>query len=415
MQFFQLNNEQKTKLATVGVAILDEPLWQCLSFLVFFLYAELGAGASQIVVYTMLKPIVAIFSMYLAAKLVSPRNRLLDNLLITRVICRIPFLFFPWITNSWVIIIAAACYMMAYRASVPAWMEILRLNLNDEKRSKVVSFSHGASYIEGTLIAMAIGSLLAYNHMFWKYLFPLGALLGIVATVLQYRVPMDMRKLVDCKTRYEVIRGWKTPWKEVFRLVVERKDFFCYQEGYMISGFGIMLVQPVIPMFYHDALHLSYMDLAIALAVCKGLSLGLTSPYWGKLMTQIPFFQFHALIFALFAFFPCLIIFAKFHIGFVFLAYVIYGLAQAGSQLSWHLSGTFFAKKEDSSLFSTVNLLAVGIRGCIAPPLGGIIASFLGAYTVMILGAAFCAWGAYKMYTTSEIYSPFYAKKFSGT
>ena len=48
-------------------------------------------------------------------------------------------------------------------------------------------------------------------------------------------------------------------------------------------------------------------------------------------------------------------------------AYTMFGIMQAGSTLSWHLSGPIFSKEKDSTLFSGVSVAMVGLRGCIFP------------------------------------------------
>jgi hypothetical protein len=63
---------------------------------------------------------------------------------------------------------------------------------------------------------------------------------------------------------------------------------------------------------------------------------------------------------------------------------------QAGSELSWHLSGPIFARDEESSQFSGVNVLTVGVRGCAIPQLGALFCLFAPAASILLLGAVSC-------------------------
>ena len=60
------------------------------------------------------------------------------------------------------------------------------------------------------------------------------------------------------------------------------------------------------------------------------------------------------------------------------------------SEIVWHLSALHFAKNEDSSLFSGVNVLMVGIRGMIAPAFGSLLGLFFGCHIVLFFGMLLC-------------------------
>jgi len=90
------------------------------------------------------------------------------------------------------------------------------------------------------------------------------------------------------------------------------------------------------------------------------------------------------------ALFPFLMLGAQFHISLLYIAYALYGIMQAGSDLSWHMSGPVFSKEQESTLFSGTNVLTVGIRGCLVPLIGTILYGLTNASVVMLAGSAFC-------------------------
>ena len=58
-----------------------------------------------------------------------------------------------------------------------------------------------------------------------------------------------------------------------------------------------------------------------------------------------------------------------------------------GKPLIWNLPGTIFSQDQNSTAFTTVNVLMIGLRGAIGPLLGSILCNLLGPMPVFILGA----------------------------
>jgi len=144
-------------------------------------------------------------------------------------------------------------------------------------------------------------------------------------------------------------------------------------------------------------LHLSYIDLAIALSICKGLGFVFSSSFWAKAMQRYSITRLACGVFICTGLFPLFLLLSPFSLFWLYLAYVLYGIAQGGSHLIWHLSGPIFSEKEDSSQFSGVNVMMVGIRGAVAHPLGGLLSGLLGPLGVLGLGVVFCFYGGWKM------------------
>lgn len=81
--------------------------------------------------------------------------------------------------------------------------------------------------------------------------------------------------------------------------------------------------------------------------------------------------------------------------SFLFLAYLIYGIAQGGSKLIWNLSGPMFSKDKDSVEYSRVNSLLVGLRGMVAPLCGAFLCSCFSLYFALLCAGACSLLGAY--------------------
>jgi len=61
------------------------------------------------------------------------------------------------------------------------------------------------------------------------------------------------------------------------------------------------------------------------------------------------------------------------------------------------MSGPIFSGKDDSSRYTGVNVALAGIRGAIAPPLGGYLAILCGPVQVLIMGGALCFYSGIRM------------------
>lgn len=386
--------QKKTRSALFLSNILSEPLFTIYGFIAFILCKE-GATAFQIAVLTMLKPLVSILSFYWSSGLSKKRGSLKSNLIGAGFLGRLPFLFFPFFQDPWFVVAASAIYMLFYRAGTPAWIEILKLNLPGKMREKTFSFGYVLSYAENMLLALGVGALLDKSPGIWPMLFFGSSLLGMANLVILSRMPINHNHVEVETPRDSFKKFLLRPWINSFRLMRTRRDFSLFQWGFMLCGFGIMLIQPAVPLFLVKWLKLSYMDFGIALSISKGLGIAVSSPLWARLMHKMPIFRMSSLVFVLVGCFPVFLMMAPLHIAWLYLAYAFYGIAQGGSHLLWNLSGATFAGKEDSSVYSGVNVVMVGLRGAIAPPLGGFLAVLLGPLAVLFLGTAFCIYSGY--------------------
>ena len=145
---------------------------------------------------------------------------------------------------------------------------------------------------------------------------------------------------------------------------------------------------------FMETLKISFRELMIAYSICKGFGFVLTSSLWSRALSYLTVGTFTACVLVGFALFPLLIVAAMAHQYWIYVAYFVYGIAQAGSHLIWHLSGPLFAEGEKSSRYSGVNIVMVGIRGVLGPPLGGLLVTLIGPIAVFIMSSLFCISGA---------------------
>jgi predicted MFS family arabinose efflux permease len=381
---------KKTRSAFLWTSLLKTPFWTLYTLLGFILYKDLHATSLQIAAFLALKPVVSIVSIYWSSFVKGRRDRLKSNIIVGAILGYLPFFFFPFVNSPWFFIISAALYMMLTRGIVPAWMEILKLNIKDSSREKVFAYGNAVSYVGAILLPVFLGDMLDIHPGIWRWLFPSCSLLGLVSIFFQLRISIPKGKVIECNERFSLRATLIAPWKNGWKLCAQRKDFSAFQIGFFLGGMGLMIMQPALPKFFFDSLHLSYTELAIALSACKGIGFATTTKYWSWLMQRCNIFAFSSYVTALAALFPLILLLSGFHTFWLYASYLMYGIMQAGSELSWHLSGPIFAKKQDSSIFSSVNVATVGIRGCIGPFLGSLLCSHFSAQFVLVSCFALC-------------------------
>jgi len=409
------NAFKKTRRAFMWMNILNTPFWAIFNMLPYILYKELHATAFQITTIIVLKPAVSLLAIYWSSLIEKRRDRLLSNLIIARVLSHLPFLFFPFVDNVWYFILSFGFYMMLARGTVPAWMEVLKLNLPGISREKIFAMGSAFAYFGAALIPFALGEIMDSYMEAWRYIFPITALISTSAIFFKSLIPIKIEENKD-ETKIDTqaisfsIKNFTNelikPWKSAYHLLLRRADFASYQLGFMIGGAGLIIMQPALPVFFMDGLNLTYTELAVALTFFKGIGYALSSPGWAKLLTKIDIFKFNSKVTSLAFIFPFFLIAAQYNLFWLYAGYLLYGCMQGGSEMSWNLSGPIFSKDEESCAYSSVNVLTVGLRGCVIPILGNLALGFMMPTQVMLIGSLLCLISAVLMARYSRIVKP---------
>lgn len=389
-----------TRNAFIASSLLSVPLLASYNFVGVILYRDLGGSALQVMVLTMLRPLVALLALYWSFWVAGRADRLMSNLIWSGLLARLPFFLCPFIHSPWMFIAIAAFYMLLSRGGVPAWMEVFRRNLPKNEHGRV--FSNGASwgYVEGVILAIGIGTFLDGDHDAWRWIFPASAIIGVLGVYFQAKIPIKatMLPIVPETSRRSLREMVTAPWKNAIQLMRERPDFRRFQWGFMVCGAGMMVIQPALPLYFVDVLGITYTELAIALTICKGLGFAVTSPLWARWWRHTDVYLFSSLIFGAVALFPLLLMLAPVYRPCLYMGYLIYGIGQAGSEMCWHLSGSVFSKQGDSSMFTGVNVAMVGVRGAVIPPIGSLVCIWAGPVWVFGAAIALCLASAVIMF-----------------
>jgi MFS family permease len=387
---------RKTRLALLWMNLTSEPLIALYTLLPFILRKDLGASTLQLSIFITLRPVLSVFSFYWSAYLTNRKNTLLSNLMGAWLLARLPFLLLPWVNNVWFLLFAAGVYQLFSKAGTPALIEILKVNIPKKPREHIFSFYYVLSFVESVVLGLTIGDILDGSGSNWRLLFFISSLIGLSSIFVQMRIPIQKKEDASHE-RPSLNKLFIEPWKNCFRLIKSRPDFAHFQWGFMIGGFELMLIAPALSIFYADVLSVSHANIAVARFILMGIGVVCSSVFWRKGIGGISLPKLICFVLVGFVMFPLVLLFAQTNVVFFYLAFLLYGVAQAGSHLIWNLSGTLFAPEEDSFQFSNVNILMVGLRGAVGPLLGGVLCSLFGATTVLALGVGIAFYGAWYM------------------
>lgn len=386
---------KRTQAAYLFVRILGTPGWSLICMLAFILYKHALLTPFQAALVIALKPTSALLAPYWSQAIYQKTHKVATNLIWANILRHIPFVFTPFFHSSWFMIASFGLYMTLTRAMVPAWMEMLKCNLPIKRREEIVSYGTTIDFVGTALLTILMGVLLDRYPPYWPLLFAISSFLGMLSTSLLIRIPFTQKVIEDAnpidsvkKTSFyeRIIK----PWRSVWRLLKNDRGFAIFQIGFMLGGGGLMMMHPALPQLFIDTFKLSFTNLSLAVAFCKGIGVACTSPIWTGLFRKINFYALCALVTFFAALFPFLLIATSLHLSFLYLAYICYGIMQAGSELSWHMSALVFAKEQDSSFHSITNVLTVGIRGCFIPFIGSMLLPQIHPIGVILLGAILC-------------------------
>lgn len=373
--------------------LLCSPSEVLFTLLIFILSKNLHATPLQLTIMACIKPTTSLFSFYISNIFLARSCSIRAYLIINSIVGVAPCFFYPFIDNVWYYIGSYAVYMITKRAQEPAWIELLRNSLKFSEMPKVISKGSSITYVINIFLPVSLSYLL--DQEFWKILFFSFAFLQLLNSLSIFLLKTRPSQNSILRTQITFFQLFIEPLKRSLRLLKLNPNFFHYLLLFFLGGAGIIAMYPILPKYFDENLGLSYTQLTFSFSFCKGISFLISSPLWARYVKRISLYRLNVFM----NFFTCLFILgvlaAPMHIEWLYVGYLCYGAMQGGCELSWNLSGPFFSKREDSAPYSALNLLLVGIRGCICPTLGYLIYLYGGSTEVLITTFCICMAGIF--------------------
>jgi MFS family permease len=392
---------KKTKIALYLSNIIKEPLFCMYNITPFILSTQFLATPFILAVLTAIRPGFTFVAYFWGNSAKGGAKNLRRSILLSSFLSCVLFLFIPLFNSMWLVIISSAFYMIFHRASIPAWMETLKLNIEKEKRAKLFANASSLAFLLGVLLSLKFSPLLKSNANLYKYFYFFSGLIGLFNLWILAKVPINSKNEYIKPKPFSLKEKLIDPLKESIDLLKNRKDFLKFHIGYTFAGAGILLIHPILPVYFKD-LNITLADITKGLLIYKSLGSIVSSPLWGRALAKksIMKLSFYMTLMVFVSF--MILFFAKIHISFLYISYFIYGVSVAGSHILWSLSGPTFSKNDSSVHYSSLNFFILSLRGIAAPFIGSFLALFMPSFGIILVGALTCLYGGFVMLTHKE-------------
>ena len=337
----------------------------------------IGATNTQIAILSMAPFVAALFTFHWSRH--SSRRKKMPFLVKVIGIARALLFLMSFAVNPWLFVILVLLYWFFEMAGSPAYTGIMKDIYPTEHRGKAMGYVRVEMSLAAVLAAYIGGHLLNIGPQSYRWVFPLGAVFGLLSLASFRKIEVKSDNQV--KANHECFSFPKAT--HIFR---EDKRFFHYQLIFFISGFGWLLTMPLYPIFVVDVLHLSKATLGqvgALFSLCWLISFFFWGGYIDKkgplraryltifLLSFVPFFYFLANRFP------------GAGPGLIFVAAAFSGLAWGGAELSRFNYIISIAAQDKIQSYWGIDFTLMGVRGVFAPFVG------IGLKELLGMGGAF--------------------------
>jgi MFS family permease len=352
-------------------------LWAALAYGAFYaatlpfvpvILRRTGASVEMIAFYTSQQFVGSVLTAF--SIVLMRRRRTMNIITLSWLLGRALFLFYAFIIDPLWMLILGTLFWLLEAFPNPGYTRILQKIYPDYVRGKVMSLVRVGRILAVVLVTPLAGW--ALDHVGYRVLFPIGALLGISATLLFARLDVNEGPLPARKTR---------TLPELWRILRDDRRFAYYLQCFAFYGTGTLMSWTVFPLVQVDRLHLSYSELGL-LGLAQSLFWLLGYIFWGRVVDQrggLYVLRLNCVI-AMLA--PLSYLWAT--EGWMLApAFIAQGVINAGWDMGLINAGIQLADPDRVTEYAAVQGTVVGLRGMIVPyvsvglhalglPLGGI-------------------------------------------
>jgi MFS family permease len=312
-------------------------------------------------------------------------------ILYTGLISRGAFLFSFLCSGPWVYIIIAAVFNAFNSLMIPATTALWQGTVTSRMRNEYWGLTVSITTIISMVTAVVAGRILDANHQAYLWLFPFAGLMGMLSVLIlakmpvrgQYKFELEPHKLSFRKVFVE-------PLAKMNQLMREDKYYRHFEMAFFLYGVAFMIMAPVLPHYIVDIAGMNYSQASLCDGVLFQFGMIAMTRWWGRLMDRKSPMHLCAIVFSILSLFPGLLLIGPgmSYWGFglvpvVYLGYLVYGIGMSGLGVAWNLAPIVFAGEKDASRYTGAHITITGIRGSLAPIIGGIGMKYLGYKPVL--------------------------------
>jgi hypothetical protein len=372
------------------------------TLLIFILGKDSNTSILQLSILAVSKPMVSLIAFYANSTIINRPQKIKLFLLTASLLSVIPCLLFPFVHSNWFYVGSFVLFTAASRTAFPAWSELLKRHVGMERMGRLVSKGTSIHYSMILFLPFLLSFWMDMDASYWKRIFFILALIHLANIILILLTPTFSNLSVMPPQKSNL--NPKVLAKQTYGLIKTDPFFAKYLLIFFFGGAGIVALQPILPIYFRESLNLSFKQLTLAFSFCKGVGFVMTSPFWAHKIHRISIYLLNGWmnVFTL-LFMICLLV-SSLQIEWLFIGYLFYGTMQAGCELSWNLSGPIFSKKKESILFSSINLILVGLRGCVCPFIGQWLFHYSGSFAVFSFAIITCIFSLFYALRLNRIY-----------
>jgi hypothetical protein len=216
------------------------------------------------------------------------------------------------------------------------------------------------------------GIVLQTQPQLARWLFPAGALAGIVAALLYRRTRVRQAWRLRAAELGESGRSQAFSLRSVREVLRDDPQYRRFMTALAFYGAGNLMIGAQLVVIFSDQLHLpAAMQIGI-LTIVPLLCVPLFTPLWARLFDAGHVIEFRARqCWSLVAAMAVMILAVLTQQAWLlWTAAVLWGISTAGANLGWNLGHNDFASLGRVQQYMGVNVTLTGLRGLVAPPLG---------------------------------------------
>lgn len=349
----------------------------------------------QLMLMTMIWPVANFFSVWwgrvFERSCHKPRY-----FIVAGIIGRLVLVLAIWLTTMNEFLALLGLLFVSNSIIIPAQNSIYQRNIDPTRRARVFGLTLSLGMAVSIVVTFIAGRFLDLREDSYRLILLVTGICGfanaIALAFIKIQEPVTNRLCEPLNWKQTLLE----PISGTLNLLKEDRHFAAFERSFSIYGMGFIMMQPVIPIYLVDNLKLSYTTNFLAKAILFQLGMLFLSPLIGKIHDRQHPFRFISSAFGILAVFPLLIVVSSLWRGYslwpvilVFAAYLIFGIAMTGVNISWNMSSIFFAGKRDASIYQSVHVTMTGIRGLVAPVLGIALMEIFNITVVFVVAAGF--------------------------
>lgn len=289
----------------------------------------------------------------------------------------------------------------------PAQNGIFQENFPAARRGRYFGVGALVQHVTAASFSLLLGMLLDRDPQNFRWIYPAVGLLGfgyplMLATVPRHGdtpdkpAPWSLPHLPRGRpSPAALLRSLADPVRDALTTIHADKAFRWFEGNFMLYGMAFMMLNPVVPLFFTDELHLSYEQISSARVLIASAGVALLGPLMGAGMDRFHPVRVSTLGFGLLALYPLTLALGGVVAGLgpvatAYLGFAFYAVAMSAVNITWNLGSIAFAPDGEGGHYQSVHVAMVGVRGVVGPLAGYAVLKLFGSREVFLIAAGFC-------------------------